>query len=149
MQVSGRRPPKWLQVSKAVAPEFYGCISEEMRKAGDEEVCCVHRIQQRVDWATRYVSKLHVACAGLMAALITVPLVPSSWPMGLLTTTVASVGSGMMGLAAWESCNQVRTQCSECYTAGKMLAIDMIHTSAKIMDFQLDCLVDTSSTQDA
>ena len=69
--------------------------------------------------------------------------------MGLLTTTVASAGSGMMGLAAWESCNQARTQGSECYTAGKMLAIDMIHTSAKIMDFQLDCLVDTSSTQDA
>ena len=53
MKVSGRRPPKWLQVSKAVEPELYGCISEEMRKAGDEKVRCVHRIEQRVDWATR------------------------------------------------------------------------------------------------
>ena len=49
MQVSGRRPPKWLQVSKAVVPELYSCMSEEIRKAGHEEVRCVHRIQLRVD----------------------------------------------------------------------------------------------------
>ena len=33
--------------------------------------------------------------------------------------------------------------------AGKMLAKDMLRTAGKSMDFQLDCLVDTSSTQDA
>ena len=59
MQVSGRRPPKWLQVSKAVAPELYGCIGEEMRKAGDEEVRCVHRIQLRVDMDVHCTRSLH------------------------------------------------------------------------------------------